>query len=101
MNLNQPRTALTHYESIPAAHRAEGYNTQAYPRAAALRHARTAEAHIAVGDLDGALENAHQAIDHLGGVTSVRGTSTLTELRTRLDAHRSTPAVRDFLARTA
>ncbi|GAB2785080.1 hypothetical protein KDA82_36820 [Streptomyces daliensis] len=101
MNLNHPRKALTHYESIPAAHRSEGYDSQAYPRAAALRLTRTAEAHIAVGDLDGALESAHQAVDHLGGVTSARGTSTLTGLRTQLAAHRSVPAVSEFLDRTA
>ncbi|WP_431981437.1 transcriptional regulator [Streptomyces qinglanensis] len=101
MNLGQPRQALAHYDSIPAAHRAEGYDDQAYPRASALRLTRTAEAHVAVGDLDGAVDSAHQAVDHLGGVTSARGTSTLSDLRTKLTAHRTVPVVREFLGRTA
>lgn len=101
MNLGKPRQALTHYEAIPAAHRAEGYDSQAYPRAAALRMARTADAYVAVGDLDGAIDSAHQAVDHMGGVTSARGTSTLSDLRTKLTAHQAVPVVREFLGRTA
>lgn len=101
MNLGQPHKALTHYESIPTAHRAEGYDDQAYPRAAALRLTRTAEAHVAVGDLDGAVDSAHQAVDHLGGISSARGTSTLSDLRTKLTAHKTVSVVREFLSRTA
>lgn len=100
-NLGDPRTALAHFEAIPAAHQAEGYNHDVYPRAAALRLARTAEAHLALGDLDAAVHAAHRAIDHLGGVTSARSTSTLATLRATLATHQDTGVVRDFLARTA
>ncbi|MGV9317300.1 hypothetical protein ACWDR0_34785, partial [Streptomyces sp. NPDC003691] len=83
-DLGRPHVALAHYEAIPAAHRGEGYDTQAYPRAAALRLARTAEARVALGDLDGAVHTARRAVDYLGGVSSARGTAGLTDLRTRL-----------------
>ncbi|MDT0446794.1 transcriptional regulator [Streptomyces johnsoniae] len=101
MNLGEPARALGHFEAIPAAQRDEGHDPAAFPRAAALRLARTAEAHIALGDLDAAVATAHHAIDHLGGVTSARSTSTLGDLRTQLAAHRDTAVVRDFLSRTA
>lgn len=100
MNLGNPGRALAYFEAIPTAHRAEGYDHDAYPRAAALRLARTAEAHIALGDLDAAVDTAHRAIDHLGGVTSARGSSTLADLRGKLAAHQETSVVRDFLHRT-
>jgi hypothetical protein len=100
MNLGDPARALTHFEAIPAAHQTEGHDHHAYPRATALRLARTAEAHIALGDLDTAVHTAHQAIEHLGGVTSARSTSTLSGLRTQLSAYRETAVVREFLDRT-
>nr|WSX75799.1 transcriptional regulator [Streptomyces sp. NBC_00899] len=101
MDLNAPDQALTHFEAIPAAHRDEGYDTQAYPRAAALRMTRTAEAYVALGDLEGAIHSAYQAVDHIGGVTSARGTTTLRNLRSNLTNHRHVPVVSEFLANTA
>jgi hypothetical protein len=100
-NLGDPARALAHFEAIPAAHQAEGYDTGAYPRAAALRLARTAEAHIARGDIDAAAAAAHQAVDHLGGVSSARGSSTLADLRGQLALHQDTGTVRDFFHRTS
>jgi tetratricopeptide (TPR) repeat protein len=101
INLGDPRTALTHFEAIPAAHQAEGYEHDAYPRAAALRLARTAEAHLALGDLDAAVHAAHRAVSQLGGVASARGSSTLANLRGQLAIHQDTAVVRDFLQRTS
>lgn len=101
MNLGDPRTALAHFEAIPTAHHAEGYDHDAYPRAAALRLARTAEAHIALGDLDAAVYAAHRAIDRLGGVASTRSSSTLAALRGQLAVHHDTGVIQDFLHHTS
>ena len=100
MNLGGPRTALTHFAAIPAAQREEGHDPGACPRAAALRLARTAEAHLALGDLDAAVHAAHRAVDRLGGVASARGSSLLADLRNQLAVHQDTGVVRDFLHRT-
>ncbi|MFD7894626.1 transcriptional regulator [Streptomyces sp. NPDC059743] len=101
MDLQAPAQALTHFAAIPAAHRDEGYDSQAYPRAVALRLARTAEAHAALGDLDGAVHSAHQAVTHMGSLTSTRGNSALNNLRAKMADHESVPAVREFLESTA
>ncbi|MFD5931734.1 hypothetical protein [Streptomyces sp. NPDC060333] len=58
-----------------------------------------AEAELALGDA--ALNSAHHAIEHMGGVTSARGTSTLKGLRTQLSTRRTIHAVHDFLTATA
>nr|BAP34754.1 hypothetical protein [Streptomyces sp. ML694-90F3] len=100
-DLGNPEEALAHYEAIPAAQRAEGYDSQAYPRAVALRLARTARAHIDLDDLDGAVEAGRRAVEYMGGVSSARGTSSLTDLRAKLAEHEGVPLVRDFLAQTA
>ncbi|MEU5158986.1 transcriptional regulator [Streptomyces sp. NPDC020875] len=100
-DLRNPGEALTRYEAIPGAHRAEAYDGQAYPRAVALRLTRTAGAYIATGDLDGAVDTAGRAVEYMGGVSSARGTSGLTDLRAKLADHGSAPLVRDFLAQTA
>ncbi|MEU9609820.1 transcriptional regulator [Streptomyces sp. NPDC048057] len=100
-DLGRPAEALAHYEALSAAHRAEAHDARAYPRAAALRLTRTAGVHVAVGDLDGAVDSAREAVTHLGGVSSARGTSSLADLRAKLVAHRETPLVRDFLEQTA
>ncbi|MGW5677350.1 hypothetical protein ACWEV4_20090 [Streptomyces sp. NPDC003860] len=99
--MGRPTEALAHYEALAAAHRAEGHDGRAHPRAAALRLTRTAGVHVDVGDLDGALGSACEAVEHLGGVSSARGTSSLADLRAKLVAHRETPLVRDFLEQTA
>jgi hypothetical protein len=44
---------------------------------------------------------ARLAVDLMGGVSSARGNSTLAELRTDLNHHRSVPVVKDFLGETA
>ncbi|MCC9310059.1 transcriptional regulator [Kitasatospora sp. RB6PN24] len=101
LNLNRPRQALTHFDAATAACTSEAYDGESFPRGAAIYLARRADAHLALHDLEGAVATAHQAVEHMGGVTSARGSSTLSDLRTKLAAHRSVPAISDFLAYTA
>ncbi|MEU9064915.1 hypothetical protein AB0D13_40330 [Streptomyces sp. NPDC048430] len=59
---------------------------------------RPAEAHLALGDIDAAIDTAHARME---GVTSARGTSTLNDLRQKLGRRRGVPVVADFLNYTA
>ena len=97
LNLGDPRRALRHFAAASTAASQEAYNGEAFPRGAAIYLAREAEARLAPGDVDAAVETAHQAVRHMGGVTSSRGTSTLADLRSKLTVHSSAPAVRNFL----
>ncbi|MBV9025601.1 MAG: 2'-5' RNA ligase family protein [Streptomycetaceae bacterium] len=65
------------------------------------RSTRRAETHLALGEIDAAVDLARQAVDRMGGTASARGSSTITALRGKLAAHRAIPDVRDFLAATA
>ncbi|MEU0351451.1 hypothetical protein ABZ302_32180 [Streptomyces sp. NPDC006237] len=47
------------------------------------------------------MEVAERAIEQLGGADSVRGTSTLADLRGQLAAHHKSRAVTEFLDLTA
>ncbi|MFE0459287.1 transcriptional regulator [Kitasatospora sp. NPDC058965] len=100
LNLSQPGRALRHFEEATAAHSTEVYNGEAFPRGYAIYLARQADARLALSDIDGAVDTAHQAVEHMGGVSSSRGTSTLNDLRTKLTDHQDVPSVRDFLAYT-
>jgi len=97
LNLGDPRRALRHFETAPIAQFGDAYDDEAFPRGAAIYYAREAEARLALDDIDGAVDTARRAVDHMGGVTSARGTDTLTDLRVRLAHHRAVPVVRDFL----
>ncbi|MGW2990067.1 hypothetical protein [Streptomyces goshikiensis] len=101
VNLSNPAQALTHFRAAGAAQNSDAYDDAAFPRGAAIYLAREAEAALALGDVDAALHSANQAVEHMGGVTSARGTSTLKDLRVQLSTRRTIPAVRDFLAATA
>ncbi|MEV7427055.1 MULTISPECIES: transcriptional regulator [unclassified Streptomyces] len=98
-DLHDPRRALTHYAAV-AAPRDETYDGDAYPRSRALRLSREADVHLSLRDVDVAVHTADQAVRAMGGVTSGRGTSVLTDLRTKLRAHQHLPEVREFLDRT-
>ncbi|MFC9650748.1 transcriptional regulator [Streptomyces sp. NPDC056937] len=80
LDLRDPRRALTHHAAITPAH-------QPAPRTAALRLARQADAHLALGDIEAAVHTADQAVQILGGVASSRGTSLLTGLKNKLAVH--------------
>ncbi|MGW5353368.1 transcriptional regulator [Streptomyces sp. NPDC004031] len=100
LNLRHPATALRHFQDATAAHAAEAYDGDAFPRGHAIYLARLAEAHLDLGDLDAAAAAAHDAVARMGGITSARGTSTLTDLRTKLARHRGVPVIRDVLHAT-
>jgi hypothetical protein len=68
-----------------------------FPRGHALYLARLVEAHLDLGNIDTAVATAHTAVDRVGGVTSARGTTTLTDLCTKLTRHRGVSIVREFL----
>jgi tetratricopeptide (TPR) repeat protein len=99
-DLNDPRRALSHYGAISALHRAAA-NQGTYPRSRALRLVREAKTHLSLRDVDAALHAADQAVQTMGGVTSPRGATILTGLRSKLQAHGQLPGVRGFLERTA
>lgn len=103
LNLGHPKIALRHFQdaSTAATSEAEAYDSDAFPRGASIYLARLAEAQLDLGDIDAAIDTAHNAVDHMGGVTSARGTSTLEDLRKKLAQRRGVPVVRDFLTATA
>ncbi|MET9294087.1 transcriptional regulator [Streptomyces sp. NPDC003077] len=72
----------------------------AAPRDKAVRSSRLAEARLAGGDLEGALDAANHGAKLLEDrVTSVRALGRLKEFSTRLESHKSEPAVREFRER--
>ncbi|MEV6424612.1 hypothetical protein [Streptomyces sp. NPDC051662] len=87
--------AAHRHAAMANAHQASAHD-QPPPRTAAPRLTREADAHLALGDVDAAVHTANRAIQTLGGVTSSRGTSLLTGLKSKLAAH-TTPLMRDFL----
>ncbi|MCZ0211330.1 transcriptional regulator [Streptomyces sp. UMAF16] len=95
LTLGEPRRALENFDA--ALTHADPYDTDRETRGAVIYQARQAEAHLALGDIDAALDIGHQVITAMGGVDSARSTSTLTELRTQLTGHQHIPAVADFL----
>ncbi|QDY76567.1 transcriptional regulator [Streptomyces qinzhouensis] len=102
LDLGRPGGALRHFTAASAGLRAfDAYREEDFPRSTAIFLAREAEARMALGDLDGAVDSARRSLDHLGDLSSARGTSSLTDLRARFAGHRAVPVVRDFLAQTA
>lgn len=94
LDLGDPARALRHFDAARTA----AYDKDGYHRDHALYLARTAEAHLAQGDIDGACASASKAVTLLGGVASARSSSTLSGFTGKLTAYRKTPAARDFLA---
>ncbi|MFG2918912.1 transcriptional regulator [Kitasatospora sp. NPDC048298] len=103
LNLGHPDRALHHFRQAATVGKAEGddgYDGDSFPRGAAIYEARAAEAHLELDDAEQAVAVAHQAVEHLGGVDSARGSTALSDLRTKLGEHRRVPAVRSFLELT-
>ncbi|MEU6463412.1 transcriptional regulator [Streptomyces sp. NPDC046976] len=74
--------------------------TGAAPRDKAVRSSRLAEARLAGGDLEGALDAANYGAELLeDSVSSIRALNRLKEFSTRLEPHRSVPSVLDFRER--
>ncbi|MEU7022341.1 transcriptional regulator [Streptomyces sp. NPDC046203] len=93
--LGEPRRALENFEA--ARTHTDPYDAEREARGTVIYQARQAEAHLALGDIDAALDVGHQVIDAMGGIDSARTTSTFAELRTQLASHQRIPAVADFL----
>ncbi|MFC7308447.1 transcriptional regulator [Streptomyces monticola] len=73
---------------------------KAAPRDKAVRSSRLAEARLAGGDLDGALDAANYGAGLLEDkVTSVRALDRLKEFSARLEPRKSDPAIREFRER--
>ncbi|WJY43268.1 transcriptional regulator (plasmid) [Streptomyces sp. P9-2B-2] len=98
LSLHDPARALEHFTA--AATHADPYDAEKEPRGAAIYLIRKASAYLALEDLDGTVETARHAVDLMGGVSSARGSSALTELRSALVRRRGVPVVKDFLALT-
>ncbi|MFI6296639.1 hypothetical protein ACIBEJ_33975 [Nonomuraea sp. NPDC050790] len=94
LQLGDPRQAILRFDAAIAANYA---GDDQYPRTHAIYLARTADAHLALRDMDQAVAAAEHAVRCLGGVDSARSTATLDELRTKLAQYRSVPVIRDFL----
>jgi hypothetical protein len=94
LDLGEPRRALHHFSTAHAS-----YDTETYPAGAAIYLARTAQAHLALGDLDAAAHHATQALRCHTTIDSARGDTTLTTLRDDLAPHATHPAIHDFLDR--
>ncbi|MGW5465683.1 transcriptional regulator [Streptomyces sp. NPDC003996] len=74
--------------------------TRAAPRDKAVRSSRLAEARLAGGDLEGALDAANYGAELLeDSVSSIRALNRLKEFSTRLEPHKSVPSVREFRER--
>jgi hypothetical protein len=102
LNLDRPKEALAQFTAAPAGPQAaDAYREDEFPRGAAIYLAREADARISLDDLDGAVETAHRAVEHMGGVSSARGTSTLDDLRSKLATRQDVLLVREFLENTA
>ncbi|MEU9835905.1 hypothetical protein AB0D67_30590 [Streptosporangium sp. NPDC048047] len=99
LTLKDPRRALTHFSAAVSHH--DPYDPDKEARGAAIYLARKSAAHLALGDVDAALESAHEVVGRMGGVDSARGSSTLDELRTELGKHQQVRAVQEFLGLTA
>ncbi|MGP4104789.1 hypothetical protein [Nonomuraea sp. KM90] len=99
LSLGEPRRAIEHFDA--AVRGEDAYNAEQEARGAAIYLARRSEAHLALGDLDAAVEVAEQVLQLMGGVESARGTSALEDLRGGLLDHKDVPVVRNFLELTA
>ncbi|MEV0192243.1 transcriptional regulator [Kitasatospora purpeofusca] len=99
LTLGEPHKALAHFTA--AATTVDPYDTERELRGTAIYDARRAGAHLALGELDAAVDVGHRVIRTMGGVESARSTSTLDYLRTQLARHRGVPAIDEFLAVSA
>jgi tetratricopeptide (TPR) repeat protein len=97
LDLGDPAQAVRCFDAAIAA---DYRGDDQYPRSHAIYLARAAEAHLALRDLDAALDRAAHAVRCLGGVDSARSASAITGLRARLRPHAASPKVRDFLEAT-
>lgn len=96
LELDDPRQALTSF----AAARDSSYAADGYARDNALFLARSADAHLRLGDVDAACSAASQALDQSDGVDSARPSGALSDFRLSLAPYRASRSAQEFLART-
>ena len=99
LTLGEPHRALEHFEA--AVSDQDPYDTAKEARGTGIYLARQAEAHLALGDIDAALDTGHRVLATLGDVDSARTASTLADLRAALTPHKAVPAVQEFLTEAA
>jgi tetratricopeptide (TPR) repeat protein len=92
LDLGEPSRALHHFSTAHTS-----FDATTYPAGAAIYLARTAQAHLALGDLDAVAHHATQALQCHTTIDSARGDNTLTALRDDLAPHHTHPAIHDFL----
>ena len=97
LELGNPAEALRRFEASAAANY---QGDDAFPRTNAIYLSRAAEAHLALRDLDAAVQAADHAVRCLGGVDSARSASSVSGLRKKFQQHSAVPVVRDFLDAT-
>jgi hypothetical protein len=97
LDLGDAKEAIRRFDAAVAADTAK----EEYARSHAIYFARAAEAHIHIGDLDGAVARAEDARLCLTGVDSARSSATLNRLRTQLRTRACNRSVRTFLETTA
>jgi tetratricopeptide (TPR) repeat protein len=100
LNLGRPALALHHFEQAAVSSQSETYDGDSFPRGAAIYEARAAEAYLVLKDLDGAVRTARKAVDHMGGVSSARGSTALADLRSKFREHGQVPVIKEFLEMT-
>jgi tetratricopeptide (TPR) repeat protein len=98
LDLGDPAEAIRRFD---AAISADYPGDSQYPRSHAIYLCRAAEAHLALHDLDAAVDRATHAMRCLGGVDSARSSAALVTLRAKLTRHASASVVREFLNATA
>lgn len=94
LDLKDPGRALEHFA---AAQQAE-YAATGHVRDSVLYLARSAHAHLELGDLDATCATATQALTQNKSVGSSRPSDALSDLRDQLASHRDVPVVREFLS---
>ncbi|MFC4506709.1 MULTISPECIES: transcriptional regulator [Streptomyces] len=99
LELGEHRRALEHFQAAEEAD--DPYDTDLDRRGTAIYLTRRAETHLALGEIDAAVDLGRQAVDHMGGTASARGSDSISDLRDKLTAHRGVGDVEEFLSATA
>ncbi|MBG0818385.1 hypothetical protein [Planomonospora sp. ID82291] len=95
LTLGDPRRALTQFDAALSHH--DPYDENRETRGVMIYLARRAQAHLASGDLDAAVDAASRVLTMANGVASARAADSLSGLRADLTAYRHVAMVRDFL----
>jgi tetratricopeptide (TPR) repeat protein len=95
LELGDPAHAIRCFD---AAIKADYRGDDQFPRTHVIYLARAAEAHLALHDLDAAVDRAERARRCLSTVSSARSDAALSGLRAKLARHASSPTVKAFLA---